>query len=59
MSNKIMSLTKVAAYIGVPKRSLYRMLNDGRFPVQPIPKTSPRMWATADVDAWIAGEHDK
>lgn len=59
MSNKIMTLTEVAQYVGVSKRSLYRMLNDRRFPVAPIPNVTPRKWASADVDAWVSGQYDK
>lgn len=49
---KIMKLVDVARHLGVSVRSLYNMLDDGRFPVPPIPNTKPRRWARADVDAW-------
>ena len=55
VSEKTLKLKKVAQHIGVPLRTLYRMLDDGRFPVAPIPGTKPRIWNTADVDAWIEG----
>lgn len=49
---KIMTLTQLALYLGVQKRTLYRMLDDGRFSVDPIPNTKPRRWRIEDVDAW-------
>lgn len=54
---KILKLTEVALYLGVPKRTLYDMLSDGRFPVRPIPGTQPRRWNVDDLDAWRAGEY--
>lgn len=55
MENKTLTLTQVAQYIGVKKRTLYNMLNDGRFPVDSIPHTKPRRWSTGAVDSWVAG----
>jgi predicted DNA-binding transcriptional regulator AlpA len=56
MHTKTLKLKKVAEHIGVPLRTLYRMIDDDRFPVDPIAGTKPRLWNTADVDAWIAGD---
>ncbi len=53
---KTLKCKEVAQHIGVPLRTFYRMLGDKRFPVDPIPNTKPRLWQTADVDAWLAGE---
>lgn len=53
---KIMKLKDVALYLGVPVRTLYDMLNDGRFSAQPIPGTKPRRWNVEDIDAWRAGK---
>jgi len=55
MTNELLTLTKLARYHGIPKRTLYDMLKDGRFCVDPIPKTKPRLWNRADVDAWRFG----
>lgn len=55
MENKTLTLTQVAQYIGVKKRTLYNMLNDGRFPVDSIPHTKPRRWSVDAVDSWVAG----
>lgn len=55
MENKTLTLTQVAQYIGVKKRTLYNMLNDGRFPVDSIPATKPRRWSVDAVDSWVAG----
>lgn len=58
MKPKILTLTKVAQHLGIPKRTLYRMLRDNRFPVRPIPKTDPRKWSVDDVDSWVAGKYE-
>jgi excisionase family DNA binding protein len=55
MESKTLTLTQAAAYIGVKKRTLYNMLNDGRFPVDSIPHTKPRRWSVDAVDSWVAG----
>lgn len=57
MSAKTLTLTGVALYLGYSRRSLYNMLEDGRFPVRPIPGTSPRRWNIDDLDAWRAGNY--
>lgn len=49
---KTLKLTDLAQYIGVSRKSLYNMIEDGRFPVQPIPSLKPRRWNVEDVDAW-------
>jgi excisionase family DNA binding protein len=54
MSGKTLTITGLALYMGWSKRSTYRMLNDGRFSVPPIPGMSPRRWNVEDVDAWRA-----
>lgn len=54
---KTMKLTDVARYLEIPKRTFYNMLNDGRFPVLPIPGTKPRKWNINDLDAWLAGKY--
>jgi predicted DNA-binding transcriptional regulator AlpA len=50
---KTMTLAQIAQYIGVGRKTLYRMLCDGRFAIDPIPETKPRRWATDDINAWI------
>ncbi|RUW55646.1 DNA-binding protein [Mesorhizobium sp. M1A.F.Ca.ET.072.01.1.1] len=49
---KTLKLVDVADYIGVTVRTLYNMIDDGRFPVPPIPDTKPRRWNVEDIDAW-------
>ena len=48
------NLSDAARHVGIKRRTLYNMLQDGRFPVAPIPRTKPRLWATADLDEWLA-----
>lgn len=51
---KTLTLTALADYLTIKKRTLYNMIDDGRFPVEPIKGTQPRLWNVADVDAWRA-----
>ena len=51
-----MTLDQIAQYIGVGRATLYRMLKDGRFSVDPIPNVKPRRWSTSAVKKWINGE---
>lgn len=48
-----MTLDQVAQHIGVARATLYRMLKDGRFDVDPIAGTTPRRWSTEAVKNWI------
>lgn len=50
--SKTLKLTALAQYVGVSRRTFYVMIQDGRFPVLPIPGTSPRLWDVDAVDAW-------
>lgn len=52
MTGKTLKLSAVAQYLGFSRRTLYNMMEDGRFPVQPIPGTQPRRWNIEDLDAW-------
>lgn len=55
---KVLNLTKLAAYIGFSKRTLYNMIEDGRFPVKPISGTKPRLWNVEAVDKWREGNNE-
>lgn len=52
---KLLTLTQLAAYLGENKRTMYRMIQDKRFPVEPIKGTKPRRWCTEAVDQWVDG----
>jgi len=54
--NRVLKLWQVAETIGVGRRKLYRMIEDGRFPVRPIKGTKPRLWNGDDVKRWYAGQ---
>jgi predicted DNA-binding transcriptional regulator AlpA len=56
MAGKTLTLAATARYLGYSRRSLYNMLNDGRFSVPPIPGTQPRRWNVEALDAWRLGE---
>lgn len=47
-----LTLTELADHITIPKRTLYDMIKDKRFPVDPIKGSNPRRWNVEDVDAW-------
>lgn len=49
---KTLTLTGVAEHLGIPKRTLYDMMQDGRFDVDPIKGILPRRWNVEDVDKW-------
>jgi len=52
MSKEIMNLTQLCAYLGIPRRTLYVMIDDKRFPVAPIKGVYPRKWSKEHVDVW-------
>lgn len=52
MNKKILTLTQLAEYLGIPKRTLHNMIKDGRFPVPPIKNLNPRRWNIEDIDLW-------
>ena len=47
-----MTITKLAEHIGVSLRTMYNMIADGRFPVDPIIGSDPRRWNLEDVEKW-------
>lgn len=54
--SKTLTLTKLAEHTGIKKRTLYNMIRDGRFPVDPIKGTQPRLWNVDAVDEWRSGK---
>lgn len=52
---KTLTLTEVAKFIGVAKKTLYNWILDGRFPVKPIEGSNPRRWNIEDVENWRFG----
>lgn len=58
MDKKTLNLTEVAEYLGINRRTLYIMIEDGRFPVQAIKGTDPKRWNLEDVDAWRFSNDD-
>lgn len=52
MSNKkILNHTELAQFLGVGTTTLYRMIEDGRFPVEPIAGT--KLYSLDKVEEWI------
>lgn len=49
---KTLTLTELAKHLEIEKRTLYRMIQDKRFPVEPIKGTKPRLWNIESVEAW-------
>jgi excisionase family DNA binding protein len=54
-----LTLTELAHYIGINKRTLFRMIQDKRFTVPAIEGLYPRRWNVEDVDAWRKNESKK
>lgn len=52
---KVLNFKGVCDHTGIPRRTLYNMIQNGSFTVKPIPKTKPRRWNIEDVDAWLRG----
>ena len=52
MNKKTLTLTKLSEYLEIPKRTLYRMISDGRFPVEHINGTKPKLWDRETVEKW-------
>lgn len=52
MKKDIISLTELSDYLGIPKRTIYDMVQDGRFPVAPIKNSQPKKWNIEEIDAW-------
>ena len=59
MTKKTLTLTELAEYLGIPKRTLYNMIKDRRFTIEPIKNLSPRRWNIEEIDAWRLGEEIK
>lgn len=55
MKNRTLNLKAVSEYLGIKRRTLYDMIEDGRFPVKPIDHIIPRRWNIEDIDAWRFG----
>lgn len=51
-----LTLTQLSKYMNIEKRTLYNMIKDGRFPVEPIKGTKPRLWNKDDVTAWMVSK---
>lgn len=49
---KTLTFTELADYLEENRRTLYRMIKDKRFPVEPIKGTKPRRWSPEAVEAW-------
>lgn len=52
---KVLNLTETAKYLGIPKRTLFDMIETRRF-VEPIKGTSPRLWNIDAIEAWRAAQ---
>lgn len=49
---KSITFTQLSKKLEIPRRSLYRMIEDGRFSVKPIKGTKPRRWSVSAVNKW-------
>lgn len=56
MTQKLLTLSDVALYLGRDRRTLYTMRKDGRFDVRPTPPhVRPARWDEAHVKAYKDG----
>jgi excisionase family DNA binding protein len=53
---KTFTLTQLSEYLGIPKRTVYDMIRDGRFDVEPIKMLTPRRWNKESIDKWRLGK---
>lgn len=58
MDKKILTLTELAKFLNINKRTFYRRIQSNDFPVRPIPRTNPRKWSVDDVNRWLAGKYE-
>lgn len=56
---KLLNLTELSKHVSIPKRTLFNMITDGRFPVKPVEGLRPRRWSVELVDAWMNGKGGK
>ena len=47
-----LTLAELAEYLQENKRTMFRMVADGRFPVEPIKGSKPRRWCIEKVKEW-------
>lgn len=53
MSNKkVLNHTEVAKLLGVGTTTLYRWIDDGKFSVEPITGTDPKLYSLEKVVSW-------
>lgn len=50
------TLTELAVYLNIKRRTFYDMIEDGRFPVDPIKGSHPRRWNKEHVDTWRSAQ---
>lgn len=49
---KTLNLGQLAEFLNVSRRTMYNMIEDGRFNVKPIRRIYPRRWNIKDVEKW-------
>lgn len=52
---KVLNLTEVSEYLGIPKRTLYQMIKTRRF-TDPIKGSKPSLWNIDAIEAWRAAQ---
>jgi len=54
--SKTLTVSQMSEYLGIKTRTLYRMIDENRFLIDPLPGITPRLWRIADIDKWLAGD---
>lgn len=56
---KTFNLKELATYLGVSVRTIQRMIDDGRFPVKPVPDLPVKRWSVELIDAWLTSQPEE
>jgi predicted DNA-binding transcriptional regulator AlpA len=58
MTKQLMNLTEVAQHLGMPYRTLYNMVRQGRFSIPSVKGITPAKWLRADIDALLTSRRE-
>ncbi len=54
MTNKaLLNVSETAEYVGIKRRTFYKYVQDGTFPVTRVPMMHPPKWAKVELDRWL------
>ena len=53
---KIISLQVVSDLTGIPRRTLYRKVKDGTFPIKRLRGITPMKFSRSEIEAWVKNQ---